>query len=361
VTGLDENSYAKDFTGARGAFLDACAAVGLEPTAHPHPLQGPNGEALATDVVRIGPERAARLLVIISGVHGVELYCGSACQVRLLREGHFRDLPADTAVLLIHALNPWGAAHNTRTTEGNVDLCRNFLDFDAPLPQAPVYEKVAHAFAGSAGAAGAGEILREFTEKHGVPAFLAAVMGGQYAHPDGFSFGGHERVWSNGVLTEVLQTHGAGAERVLGIDIHSGLGPYGHGTLVSMQTGAQLASVRKSFGEPVEAPRDRPPDLPGEFYVTTGHCADGFADALPGVDAMMVTAEFGTYSAERNLAALVDSHWLNVHGDAGDKGADAIRQEMRDTHAPDDPEWRDAVWTRLLQMLRQASRCLQDD
>lgn len=361
MIGLAEDCCATDFAGARAAFLRACEAAELDAREYSHPLQGPAGEALATDVVRIGPERAERLLVVISGVHGVELLCGSACQAGMLRGNRFRDLPAGTAVLLIHALNPWGAAHMTRTTEGNVDLCRNFLDFAAPLPAAPEYEQIAHAFSGSVGRSGAHAVLREFTESNGVPAFLAAVMGGQYAHPDGFSYGGAEPTWSNRLLTALLHEHGAGARRVLGLDIHSGLGPYGYGTAVAMHSGAQLAAIRKHFGGWVEAPRDRPADLPGDYYVTTGHCADGFARALPGIDAMLVTAEFGTFSPERNLAALIDSHWLTVHGDAGEKDPAAIRNEMVETHAPNDPEWLDAVWTRMLQILRQASRCLQDD
>ena len=349
------------FPAAREAFLRACAAADVPAHAYQHSLFGPAGEALATDVVRIGPDQAARLLVLISGVHGVELFCGSAFQERWLREGRHHDLPPDTAALLIHALNPWGAAHGTRTTEGNVDLCRNFLNFDEPLPEAPTYEAIAHAFSGPAGAAGAANVLRAFTERNGVPAFLAAIMGGQYMHPDGFSYGGAKPTWSNELLTGLLREHGADAQRVLGLDIHSGLGPYGYGTAVAMHTGERLDRLRRHFGGWVEAPRDRPADLPGDYYETTGHCADGFVAALPGVDTMMVTAEFGTYSPERNLAALIDSHWLTVHGDAGDKSPDAIRREMLETHAPNDPEWHDAVWMRMQQMLRQAFTCLLED
>ena len=48
-------------------------------------------------------------------------------------------LPADTAILIIHVINCWGAAWLRRNTDGNVDLCRNFPDFSGPLPDSSGY------------------------------------------------------------------------------------------------------------------------------------------------------------------------------------------------------------------------------
>ena len=99
----------------------------------PTPLTGPSGEELATDVARFGSDSAARLLVMVSGVHGVEGFSGSATQVGWIAERRFEALPPDKAVLMIHLINPWGAAHLRRYNEDNVDLCRNFLDFSKAL------------------------------------------------------------------------------------------------------------------------------------------------------------------------------------------------------------------------------------
>jgi hypothetical protein len=83
---------------------------------------------LRTDVARIGPDAAARVLVLISGTHGVEGFCGSACRTAAVSLSLFDDLPSQTAVILIHAINPFGFAFLRRVTEANVDLNRNCVD-----------------------------------------------------------------------------------------------------------------------------------------------------------------------------------------------------------------------------------------
>jgi len=66
------------------------------------------------------------------------------CQVGwLARRHYYRDATPDTAVILIHAVNPFGFAWGRRVTEENVDLNRNFVDFSKPLPANPDYEALA--------------------------------------------------------------------------------------------------------------------------------------------------------------------------------------------------------------------------
>ena len=140
---MDELEYfSEDYTSARERFRAASRDAGLSVVTMRNPSPGPTGIELTTDVARAGPQNASKLLVLISGVHGVELLCGSACQSGWLASGGPRSLPPDTAVLLVHALNCWGAAWGRRNTEHNVDLCRNFLDFSQPLPPSPVYEQL---------------------------------------------------------------------------------------------------------------------------------------------------------------------------------------------------------------------------
>ena len=47
---------------------------------YPCPGGGPEGEALFTDTVWIGPEHAEKVVVLISGTHGVEGFAGSAVE-----------------------------------------------------------------------------------------------------------------------------------------------------------------------------------------------------------------------------------------------------------------------------------------
>src|SRR5690606_6005357 len=60
-------------------------------------------------------------------------------------------------------------------------------------------------------------------------ALQAAITRGQYQHPDGLYFGGTAPTWSNRTLRAVLRREGARAERIAWVDLHTGLGPSGHG------------------------------------------------------------------------------------------------------------------------------------
>ena len=80
--------------------------------------------------------------MVVSGTHGVEGYCGSALQSRWL-ESCVADRPHEFAVVCLHGLNPYGFSWVRRTNEDNVDLNRNFIDWDRPPPANPGYDEIA--------------------------------------------------------------------------------------------------------------------------------------------------------------------------------------------------------------------------
>ena len=83
------------------------------------------------DAFYLGKQDARKVMVFISGTHGIEGFCGSAIQRYLLTE-IFPTLESndDCAFLFIHALNPWGMANYRRCDELGIDLNRNFIDFN---------------------------------------------------------------------------------------------------------------------------------------------------------------------------------------------------------------------------------------
>lgn len=68
-----ESFFAQTYDQARARFLDAARARGLaiERAVHPHAL-GPAGEPLSIDTACFLPDRPGVLLVLTSGIHGVE-------------------------------------------------------------------------------------------------------------------------------------------------------------------------------------------------------------------------------------------------------------------------------------------------
>src|SRR5207245_11406208 len=63
--------------------------------------------------------------------------------------------------------------------------------------------------------------------KHGMPALKQAVVGGQYEYQKGLFFGGKRLQQGPEKYKTFLTLHLASAERIIAIDVHTGLGKYG--------------------------------------------------------------------------------------------------------------------------------------
>lgn len=357
-----QHYFAEDYFAARDKFRAACRLHGTAVHSYAHPELDATGAALSTEVAWFGPREASRLLVLVSGVHGVEALPGSACQTGLVASGALNRLPADTAVLMVHVINCWGAVHLRRNTDGNVDLCRNFLDFGQPLPTRPEYEAI-HAAVNCPERTGpqrdaARAEIAAFAHRHGMEAYIQALMGGQYRHADGFSFGGTEPVWAHRTLAAILAERAQGARRVCVVEYHTGLGPWAYGTAVTMHTAADCARARQWFGPWLVAPNERDKAAPAHSHRVHGHTTEGYLRELPRAEVTAIVLEYGTYPPQESLPVMLDDHWLAVHGDEASAEGREIRQRMLRLHYPQDPDWRQAVWERSNQVVAQAMRGL---
>src|SRR5204862_4906486 len=83
---------------------------------------------LTIDAAVFGAGRPRRVVLVTSGLHGVEGFVGSAVQAALLEDAFTSwQPPAGAAVVLLHALDPFGFDQLRRTNADNIDLNRNFL------------------------------------------------------------------------------------------------------------------------------------------------------------------------------------------------------------------------------------------
>ncbi len=350
---------------ARSNFLRACEQAGAEIASFAHPLKTPGGQDLATDVARFGAPDASKLLVMVSGVHGVEGFSGSATQVGWIAQKRYNDLPEDTAVLMIHLINPWGVAHLRRYTENNVDLCRNFLDFEKALPGNAAYAALHDQLE-------PGDLLGEFGERtgpylgklvaeKGLEYVVDLFMAGQWQFDQGFAFGGKAPEWSNITLRDILKRETEGILQVCVIEFHTGLGPWGYGQLITMHSGGELDRIRRDFGPWVFNPSaDKSPGEEG-YRLVHGHTIEGYRSSFPAAQVTAVTLEFGTYPPDQTLALLLQEHLLVSRSESVpvDK-MDEIRAGLLEYHHPQDWEWRCAFWSRSLQVIRQAMRYLNN-
>jgi hypothetical protein len=114
-------SLPKDYRSARKAFIAACTRAHADSIARVHPkASGPRGNPLFLDSVALGPRDAGKALLVVAGSDGREIRQSSAVLTGLL-DGMVR--PAlDSRLVLVHALNPFGAAWEKSENETGVVL-----------------------------------------------------------------------------------------------------------------------------------------------------------------------------------------------------------------------------------------------
>jgi hypothetical protein len=351
-------SFASDYAAARAQFLAASAARGLASDAYHNPHRGPHGEALATDVTWAGPPDARGVLLMISATHGAEGFCGSGCQVDWLADGGPDRLPPDTAVLLVHAINPHGFAWLRRVTEEGCDLNRNYVDFDAPLPENPGHDELVACFVPPSLDADTLErterIMAAWRATHGEKAFQAARKAGQYKHPQSVFFGGVAPTWSRRTLERIVADFALGArEQVFIVDYHTGLGPHGYGEpICDHPPGTEaLARAFEVYGESIGVPA-----LGTSSSIPLHGTSREMWDRLLGERYTYVALEYGTYSPDEGLRALRADHWLHARDEVrwDDQQTRAIKAALRRQFYPDTDAWREMVLWRSRQVQRQS-------
>lgn len=355
-----EAHFSADYAQARGKFRAAAATAGADIQTFLNPKTGPDGGELATDVARIGPQNAERVLLAMSSTHGAEGFCGSAIQTGWLTEKLVAKLPADTAVLLVHAINPYGFAWIRRVNEDNIDLNRNFVDHARPLPQNDGYralrDVICPADWSAASEAHVKQAFDAYKQRTSAMDLQAAIMNGQYWDKDGVFYGGTGPAWSRHTLAAALAPYAATAKQAAFIDLHTGLGPYGVGEIMSNDFAGTpgAARVRDWFG-PEATMLD---DGSSTSTAVTGDTSLGVAAALPTTMITGITLEYGTVPVPDMIDAVRADNWLHVHGKLDSDQGRKIKGQIRDTFYPDEKKWKDMVFERAVDVLGRAMKGL---
>jgi len=346
--------FSHDYFEAREKFLASLRGHDLAHREILNPkTQGPQGEPLYADVVTLGPQEAKRHLLMVSATHGVEGFCGSACQTSFLSSGAPDHLPPDLAITLIHALNPHGFAWLRRVNEDNVDLNRNFVDFNKPLPENPGYGELRHALVPKSLAdetiKHAGRAISNFGRTHGYDRMQEAITRGQYVDADGLYYGGMAPTWSNDLLRQVVQEHMSPANRAALIDFHTGLGPYGYGEIITEYETDDPAYLRAKTWFSGDLTSTIEGDSSSAALVGTTDLA--FHQELPDCDAVAIALEYGTSPSDEVFNATRADNWLHLHGDLLSDEGHHIKQLIRDAFYPDKDDWKELVWERAQEVI----------
>jgi len=291
----------------------------------------PKGEDLTIDIAWFGSTKPRRVFVHSCGLHGVEAFAGSAIQLQWLKNG-IRSLPEDAAIVLVHALNPYGMAWLRRVNENNVDLNRNFREASDFVPEVlPYWDKVNPLLNPQSPPSRDRFYLRAawLVLLHGMPSLRQAIAGGQRLNPRGLFFGGTTMEEGPFVFQSFITERLREAERIVVVDVHTGLGAYGADRLLVDSAAERMdvnRTMREAFGDRMELL-----DKMGIAFVVRGAQHDMYFRAFPRARVHFLAQEFGTYNPLRVVRALRAENQWHLYGNPAMNGTGRIRHNAKRT------------------------------
>lgn len=320
-------AFYRAYNPARTAFIKAVTALQASNTlkvalgGYDFPLRGPEKETLRTDYCLISSSpQDKKLLLVTTGVHGLELYAGNAVVRQLLSALAAENsvLPSGTSLAVIHAVNPFGAAWARRENINNVDLNRNFLADIQSKSEISQLDPKRQAFYAQYGylldcsKQVPFRFLRNIALKLklGEKEAVRMLMPGQRQHPTWLFYGGNTLQEEVIQLTNLLNTHilpqGHCYREVVHLDLHTGIGPWGKSTLIAGNEEDVLPIKQRNDANKLVQMLGNE-DLPVVEGVLT-HNLPQFLKHISGVNWRALIEEYGTYGKTRIYLTQVPEH-----------------------------------------------------
>ena len=227
-------------------------------------------------------KESTNLIVLTTGVHGIEGYIGSA-MLDVFFEKIYPDInKEDTGILIVANVNPYGMKYMRRYNEKNVDLNRNFIEdwdyFD--LSSNKDYPKVKEFLQPESEMNNAFWHEAEFYLSLAKEAIFTgadtvsdALLTGQYEYPEGVYYGGNgdekSTTYLKSIFNDCLESD---YDNIIHVDIHSGYGPrYNMVIFNSVQDPTSEADSKAQLGYDYIIAQDSE-----AFYETYGDTTDYF-------------------------------------------------------------------------------------
>ena len=353
------DAFSSDYGAARSRFRQAAARLGWTQGAHPIGARGPDGKELTIDVASSAGDPEC-VLVVSSGIHGVEGFFGSAVQLTLL-ERWATSSPPSVKCVFLHGLNPYGFSWRRRVDEKNVDPNRNFLLPGDRFEGASDHYARLDPFLNLRRAPGRWDMFvlqaLPLIARYGIAALRQAIAEGQYAFPHGLFYGGAEPSQMQRILSAHLPQWLAGSRHVIHLDFHTGLGPSGaHKLLIDYPLNSgQQTRLLDLFGADsfatVESRR--------QAYEARGGFGRWCVSQELAADYLFAYAEFGTYNALSMMAGLRAENQAHHWGDPAAESTHRAKERLRELFCPADPHWRSRVLTTAVDLVGRARRGLE--
>lgn len=300
--------------------------------------------------------KSDKLLIAISGTHGVEGFVGSAVQ-RWMIDQKFIKNRKDVNILFIHGFNVYGMKNKRRVNENNIDLNRHFItdrtnfksddegygklnDFLNPTDRAS-YGFFSNAkFITSA----LGKILR-----YGLDNLRNPILRGQYSYPQGMFYGGSGPAKQQEMLSQLIDKYALESKKVFIIDLHTGYGARGKLHL--------LADGKKENHPLTQVFNEQEIDFGSNksFYVVQGELLHYLSNELevklksntPIV--LGITFEYGTLDSQKTMGSIESLRRMVFenqnfwHPAEKSEQAELIKNDFVEMFNPSDIEWRKTI------------------
>lgn len=338
------NYFAHTYQEARQNFMACSANQATFVKSWQHPLRGKANEKLYVDLVWFGDLAAKKVMIIVSGTHGIEGFCGSGIQVGSIQTGWHRQADHNLAILMIHGLNPWGMSYFRRVNEEGVDLNRNFLDFQQPLPRNSLYDDLSDVivppeWTKETQVKTLNQIVEYLTQSSSQ---IGALAQGQYHYWYAPFYGGEVPTWSNRVFCQIINQYLKNKQAVGLLDYHTGLGQYAQGQLMSIADNTRETEnlAEAIWGDKLVITGSANSVAP---YHPQGTLIAALENKLTQSNCLAAAYEFGTIPEVEVFHALRADHWLHAYGDLNSQQAQKIKEDMLHSFFSDRPDWQEAI------------------
>lgn len=293
------------------------------------------------------------LLILSSGVHGVEGYVGHAAQMLFINEFLNSNLLENMGVLLIHSINPYGFKYNRRVTENNVDLNRNSSLTDELYSRVNEgYPKV-YNFINPSGKVNTKSFVNRFfilkaaneIRKASIPVLRQAILQGQYKYPEGLYFGGQRLEPQIDSLKAVIASITEPYQTIMAIDLHTGYGERGRLHFFPNPIEKERRLKLEAMYEGYEIDWGDT----GDFYTTTGDFVD-FIDAIcAGKEFYPMSFEYGTLNSQTTLGSMKSLHIMilenqgNSYGYKSPKDSKKVVNDLLEMYNSKSESWRNYI------------------
>jgi hypothetical protein len=337
----------------------------------------PEDQELTTDFAffpaKDAPATGGKLLVLTSGIHGIEGFTGSTLQNLFLDTMLDDTRSQGVSVLLVHGVNAYGFAHAFRYTEDRVDLNRNWFAGDA-FPKDlddSLYDKYAD-FLNPEKKAHFNDLdFAGFVTVNLLPrlrdvqsgTLTRAVGQGQFRYEHGVEFGGKAFQPHRQTFLDNTKPYLDRFTDVLMIDLHTGLGRREMQLLPNAPTRSEVSERRKAIfevdGHTIEATGN------ATFYDSFGDFSDFVCDEVytrPGHRCVNMLLEYGTLlettwdtwplglgAIPQNIAGAftlyvsVRENQIARFGAVTSRDETRFAESYRELFYPTDPKWRATV------------------